>query len=241
MAEKSKLWYLENFNLFNSLNNDSMMELGKISSMREIKKEEPIYFANEPSNSIYFLKTGRVKIAKYFSDGSEKILTIINPGEIFGEMAYLDEGQRTDYAITVEPSLICAINKNDLASFIEKNPELNLKLTKILGFKLRSFSERIEDLIFKEADQRVASFILRYAEKNGKKIGDQIFVKPFLKHQNIGELTACSRQTVNYILTDLRDKGIIEFDRSKLIINKIAVIEENDFLNYVVFLTILFY
>jgi len=44
-----------------------------------------------------FLKTGRVKIAKYFSDGSEKILTIINPGEIFGEMAYLDEGQRTDY------------------------------------------------------------------------------------------------------------------------------------------------
>jgi len=87
-------------------------------------------------------------------------------------------------------------------------------------FKLRSFSERIEDLIFKDAHQRVASFILRYADKNGRKVGDQIFVKPFLKHQNIGELTACSRQTVNYILTDLRSKGIIDFDRNKLIINK---------------------
>ncbi|MBK7981807.1 MAG: winged helix-turn-helix domain-containing protein [Ignavibacteriae bacterium] len=49
-----------------------------------------------------------------------------------------------------------------------------------------------------------------------------MFVKPFLKHQNIGELTACSRQTVNYILTDLRNRGIIDFDRSKLIINNIS-------------------
>lgn len=222
MAEKSKLWYLENFNLFSNLDQSKMMELNQMISDHNIKSDEPIYFANEPSKTIYFLKTGRVKINKYLSDGSEKIIAIINPGEIFGEMAYLDEDQRTDYAVTVESSLICAINKNDLASFIEKNPELNLRLTKLLGLKLRSFSERIEDLIFKDANQRVASFILRYAEKNGKKVGDQIFVKPFLKHQNIGELTACSRQTVNYILTDLRNRGIIDFDRSKLIINNIS-------------------
>lgn len=222
MSEKSKLWYLENFNLFNNLDNNKMMELNRMISDRNIEGDQPIYFANEPSKTIYFLKTGRVKITKYLADGSEKIIAIINPGEIFGEMAYLDEAQRTDYAVTVEPSLICAINKNDLAAFIEKNPALNLRLTKILGLKLRSFSERIEDLIFKDANQRIASFILRYAEKNGKKIGDQIFVKPFLKHQNIGELTACSRQTVNYLLTGLRDKKIIDFDRSKLIINNLA-------------------
>lgn len=221
MADKTKLWYLENFNLFSSLSKEKMMELNSVVNDKEVKGDEPIYFANEPSKNIYFLKTGRVKITKYLADGSEKIIAIINPGEIFGEMAYLDEGKRADFAITVEPSLICAIGKNDLSSFIEKNPELNLRLTKLLGLKIRSFSERIEDLIFKDADQRVASFILRYAEKNGKRIGEQLFVKPFLKHQNIGELTACSRQTVNYILTDLRAKGIIDFDRSKLIINKI--------------------
>ncbi|MEJ5351717.1 MAG: Crp/Fnr family transcriptional regulator [Melioribacteraceae bacterium] len=226
MAEKTKLWYLENFNLFSNLSKEQMMELNKFIIDKEIKANEPIYFADEPSNTIFFLKTGRVKIIKYLSDGSEKIITIINPGEIFGEMAYLDEGKRTDYAVTLEPSRICAINKNDLASFIEKNPELNLRLTKILGLRLKSFTERIEDLIFKDADQRIASFILRYAEKHGKKIGDQIFIKPFLKHQDIGELTACSRQTVNYFLTDLRKRGIINFDRNKLIINKIEEIKK---------------
>ncbi len=218
MAEKSKLWYLENFNIFKGLNEDSMMELNKISSMKEIFKDQPIYFAAEPSKAIYFLKTGRVKIVKYSNDGKENILTLINPGEIFGEMAYLEEEKRTDHALTIESSLICAINKNDLADFINKNPELNLKLTKLIGLKLRSYSERIEDLIFKDANQRIISFILRMAQKNGKELGGQIFIKPFLKHQDIGEITACSRQTVNYLLTDLRNKGVINFDRNKLII-----------------------
>ena len=218
MAEKSKLWYLENFNLFKGLTEDSKMELNKISSMKEIGKEQPIYFATEPSKSIFFLKTGRVKIVKYSNDGKENILTLISPGEIFGEMAYLEEEQRTDYAITIEPSLICAINKSDLAEFINKNPGLNIKISKLIGLKLRSYSERIEDLVFKDANQRIISFILRLSNKSGKELGGQVFIKPFLKHQDIGEITACSRQTVNYLLTDLRDKGIIDFDRNKLII-----------------------
>ena len=220
MAEKSKLWYLENFNLFKGLNEDDMEILKRISSMRKLSKNEPIYFAREPSKAIFFLKTGRVKIVKYHTDGRENIITLINPGEIFGEMAYLDEEQRTDFAVTVDPSLLCAINKDDLAEFINKNPDMNLKLTKIIGLKLKSYSERIEDLVFKDANQRIISFLLRLAGKTGKELGGQIFIKPFLKHQDIGEITACSRQTVNYLLTDLRDKKIIQFDRKKLIILK---------------------
>ena len=225
MAEKTKLWYLENFNLFKGLNEDKKAELKRITSMHELNKNEPIYFANDPSTSIFFLKTGRVKIVKYSSDGKENILTLINPGEIFGEMAFLDEKERTDFAITVEPALVCAINKDDLSEFINRTPSLNIKMTKLIGVKLKSFSERIEDLVFKDADQRVISFLLRMIDKNGKSIGEQIFVKPFLKHQDIAELAACSRQTVNYILTDLRDKNIINFDRKKLVINDLPALK----------------
>lgn len=227
MAEKSKLWYLENFNLFASLKQDSMMELNKIASEKEIDKNQPIYFPNEPSSAIFFLKTGRVKISRYNDDGKEMIMAFINPGEVFGEMSYLGEGERTDIAITVEPSFICAINKDDFANFIEKNPSLNLKITRLIGLKLKSYSERIEDLVFKDARQRVVSFLIKLAEANGKKIGEQIFVKPFLKHQDIADLTACARQTVNDVLTDLREKKIIDFDRKKLVINDFSKLKSH--------------
>lgn len=219
MAEKTKLWYLENFNMFKGLNKASMDKLNRITAMNEIQKSLPIYFANEPSTSIYFLKRGRVKLTRISPDGKEMILALVNPGEIFGELSILDKNERTDFAITIDNCLICAVNLDDFHNFIDENPELNLKVTKHIGLKLLKFSERIESLIFKNATQRVVSFILNQSIEYGKRIGNELFLKPFLTHQDIAELTACSRQTVTSILTDLREKEFIDFDRKKLIIH----------------------
>jgi CRP-like cAMP-binding protein len=205
-AEGTKFWYLENFNIFKDLKEESMQE------------NQPIYFPQEPSNSIFFLKKGRVKLSRTSSDGKEMILALVNMGEVFGEMAFFDEGERNEFATALDDCLVCAINKNEFKGFVDKNPELNLRITKLIGLKLKKYSERIEELVFKDAEQRLVSFLLRLADENGKQIGEEIFVKPFLKHQDIAELTATSRQTVNSILTDLREKRVINFDRKKLII-----------------------
>lgn len=219
MADRSKLWYLENFNLLMGLEKTEMEQLNKISTMQDFKKNQPIYFAKEPSSSIFFLKKGRVKLTRTSNDGKEMILGIINAGEVFGEMSFLDEGERTDYATAIDDALLCAINKQEFREFVEKSPDLNLRLTKLIGFRLKRYTEKIEELVFKDSPQRIISFVLRIAEDNGKKLGSDIFIKPFLKHQDIAELTACSRQTVSSVLTDLREKGIIDFDRKKLIIH----------------------
>lgn len=226
MADKSKLWFLENFNLFEGLAKDDMEKLNKITTMTESKKNEPIYFAQEPSNSIFFLKKGRVKLSRISPDGKEMIIALVNPGEVFGELSILDIQERSDFATTLEESLICAISKEDFKKFLESNPDLNLKISKLIGFKLKHFSERIEELVFKDAYQRVVSFIINLAKEHGKKVGDEYFIKPFLKHHDIAKLTACSRQTVNSILTELREKKLINFDRRKLIIHQMNKLTE---------------
>ena len=220
MADKTKIWYLENFNLLNGLEEDEMERLSKITTMQDFTKNQPVYFAKEPSSSIFFLKKGRVKLTRTSKDGKEMILGIINPGEVFGEMSFLDENERTDFATSIDSALLCAINKQEFKEFVEKSPELNLRITKLIGFRLKNYTEKIEELVFKDAPQRVVLFLLKIAENTGKIIGNDVFVKPFLKHQDIADLTACSRQTVNTVLTDLRKNKIISFDRRKLIIHK---------------------
>ncbi len=227
MAEKSKLWYLENFNLLSGLDEDNMKKLSEITTMQNIGKNQPIYFAKEPSSSIFFLKNGRVKLTRNSTDGKEMILGIINKGEVFGELAYLDKEERTDYAIAMDEVLICAINIEEFKKFVDKNPDMNLRLNKLIGLRLRRYTEKIEDLVFKDSAQRIVAFILRLAEDNGKKLGDEIFIKPFLKHQEIAELTACSRQTVNAVLQELREAGDIEFDRKKLVIKNESGLKKN--------------
>lgn len=228
-AEGTKFWYLENFNIFKDLDDESMQELNRITSMQDIPKNQPIYFPKEPSSSLFFLKKGRVKLTRISGDGKEMILGLVNMGEVFGEMAYLGEGERNEFATALDDALVCAINKDEFKNFVEQNPDLNLKMTKLIGLKLKRYSERIEGLVFKDAEQRVTSFLLKLADENGKIIGNEIFIKPFLKHQDIAELTATSRQTVNSILTDLREKKVINFDRKKLIVmNRNELLKKTD-------------
>lgn len=218
MAEKTSLWYLENFNVFKELPRSSLMVLEKLTSMQDFPKNSPIYFAKEPSTSIFFLKQGRVKLTRTAPDGRELIISLINEGEVFGELSLFDGQEHTDYAIAMERTLICAISREEFRKFVEDNPQLNRRINKLIGLRLRRYSERIEELVFKDAPQRVASFILRIADDNGTYVGSEIFVKPFLTHEDIAKLTACSRQTVNTVLAGLREQRVIDFDRKKLIV-----------------------
>jgi CRP/FNR family transcriptional regulator len=72
-TEGSKFWYLENFNIFKNLQKESMEELERITTMQNISKNQPIYFPQEPSKSIYFLKKGRVKLTRMSSDGKKRL------------------------------------------------------------------------------------------------------------------------------------------------------------------------
>lgn len=218
MSGKSKLWYLENFNLFEGLSREKMMELDKKLSMSNIDKNEIIYFADEPSNSLFLLKEGNVKLTRVSDDGKESITAILKPGEIFGELAITSGSSRDDTAIALDKAVICTISKENFENLLIENPKFNLRITKLIGMKLQRVARNLESLTFKDSSTRVIEFLSEYAEDYGKKIGDEIFIKTTLTHQDIANLTATSRQTVTTVLNNLKDKKILDFSRNKIII-----------------------
>lgn len=213
MAEKTKLWYLQNFNLLEGLDKDSLVEMDRRSKMHESKKKEVIYFPDEQSDTIYFLKEGKVKISRISEDGRTTTLQLIGPGEIFGESAILGQERHENFAEVVEDAVICTLSKDLLSEMMERNPGLNRSVTKFIGFRIRKIEARMEDLVFKDARERVITFLKRYISTFGKKLVDGIMVRPFLTHQEIADLTATTRQTVNAILNDLVREGKIQYTR----------------------------
>ncbi|MEE9574258.1 MAG: cyclic nucleotide-binding domain-containing protein, partial [Candidatus Neomarinimicrobiota bacterium] len=89
MAEKTKIWYLQNFNLIEEMDEPSMEMMDQNSKMKKSSKREIIYFPEERSDTIYMLKEGKVKISRVSEDGKKMTLQLIGPGEIFGESAIL--------------------------------------------------------------------------------------------------------------------------------------------------------
>ena len=226
MSQNSKLWYLENFNLFKGLSKEEMMEVGKKTTMMNANKGQYIYFPEDPSKSVFFLKEGRIKIGHGSSDGKETIKVILHPGEIFGEMSIVGEEKRGDFAQAMDDGvLICAMNREDMEEIMSTHPKMSFKFTKLIGFRLKRIERKLNDLIFKDARTRIIDFIREMGEKHGKKVGDETLIRHSLTHQEIANMTASSRQTVTTLLNELREKNIINFERKRILVRDMNKLE----------------
>lgn len=223
MSTETKLWHLENFNILKSLSLLDKMKMAKKVKESFIKKNEYIYFPEDPSSSLFFLKKGRVKIGTYSDEGKEIIKAILGPGEIFGELSLIEEGRRKDFAIALDNEVkICAMSIEDMEEMMTSNSSLNLKVTKLIGFRLQKIERRLEALIFKDARTRIIDFIREMGEEQGQKIGHEILVKHFLTHQDMANLTATSRQTVTTVLNELKEQNLLHLERNRFLIRDIA-------------------
>jgi len=213
MSEKTKLWYLQNFNVLEGISSSMMAEIEKNTSMQNNAKKEVIYFPEDASNTIYFLKMGKIKIYRLSEDGKTTTLHLLGPGEIFGESAILGQDTHDNIAEVVEDAVVCAMDKRDFQDMMEKSPKLTMSVNKFIGFRLRKIQAHVEDLVFKNAKERITAFLYRYVSTFGKKMVDGWMVRPFLTHQEIADLTATARQTVNQVLNELADDDVIKFSR----------------------------
>ncbi len=219
MQAKTKFWYLKQINILDSMDETLIEKIGKMTSMSVVKKHQPIYFGDEPSRSIFFLKDGHVKLSRISEDGKEVIIDVVGPGEVFGELSLVsEEGQRDEIAETLDEALVCAMSAADFQKVMKDNPELNLEITKKIGMRLRKIQKRVEDLMFKDVQQRIAGFLFEYANEFGKVKNNIITVNNPLTHQDIALLSGCSRQTTTSILDGLRKARLIDFSREKFVI-----------------------
>lgn len=216
MAVHSKLWYFERFRLIDSLNEAQRQHLARTSQMLEVKRGQRIYLPGDPSNQIFLLKRGVIKIASVMPDRREVILAFLYPGDIFGELAVVDDSPRDHLAEAYEDCLLCAMGRDHVTKLIREVPELGFQITKLIGFRIKTLRTRVEELLCKSAHARVAQALLDFAERHGIGDADGVVIPLRLSQGDLGRLVGLSRETVNGILQEWREKGLVEADRRSI-------------------------
>ncbi|MFZ5971110.1 MAG: Crp/Fnr family transcriptional regulator [Bacteroidota bacterium] len=218
MSREASLWYFESANLYNILCPHKVKTMAERHSFNYFKKDEFIYFPEEPAQYIYMVVNGRVRIGHYLDDGREIVTAILTNGEIFGELALAGEEHRRDFAQAMEATTICPLSIDDLKELMKENKELSFKILKLVGLRLMKLERKLELLVFKDARTRIVEFLKDAASWKGKKVGFETMIPTRLTHKDIAALTGTSRQTVTTILNDMKEKNLINFDRKKILI-----------------------
>jgi CRP/FNR family transcriptional regulator, cyclic AMP receptor protein len=130
------------------------------------KPNQILFCEYEPGNDFYILNSGKVRVTKVLGD-KEKTLDVFTAGDIFGEMAILEEAPRSATAIAEEDVKCLKINKQSFEQLLEANPAMALKLLKILSKRIFDAKRRLKILTLKEPEYRVADALLMLAEQKG--------------------------------------------------------------------------
>ncbi len=215
---QDKIWYLKNCDLFERLSDNEIVRIESRSWAKSFDRNSMIYLPSDTGDSVLLLTSGRVKIYHITSEGKQAVLTIIEPGELFGELAVLEEGQRDEFAETMEKSTLVKIPGDLVRDLMDAHPAVSLGITKLMGLRRKRVERRLKSLLFRSNRERLVHLLIELAEKYGQPTAEGLNVGIKLSHQDLASMIGSTRETVTVVLGELQTENQILIKRRQIVL-----------------------
>jgi len=219
LARVSEVSAIARVSIFSKLSQTDIEELTKIAAAKQYAPDKAVFFQGDPSDSLYILVKGSVKVAKASEDGREKILDILGPGEIFGEFAMLDGHPRSATVTTIEPTELAVISRSEFRDFVSTRAEILWKVLASLCERVRKTSTDMLELSSREVPYRLLAALSQLAEKHGQVAADgSCLIGGSFGINDLVAMVGSSREIVSRLLHRYQEEGLIELGNNRLII-----------------------
>jgi CRP-like cAMP-binding protein len=180
---------------------------------QEVIRKAPLFTALDDAAAASLLASmDSVKISR------ENLLSILGPGEMFGELSLFDPGPRTSTATAVTDAKLLSLGQEKLIPWLATNPNVSLQLLARLAQRLRRTNEAVGDLVFSDVPGRVAKALIDLGERFGKQTDEGLFVHHDLTQEELAQLVGASRETVNKALADFAGRNWLKLDGRAVLI-----------------------
>jgi CRP/FNR family cyclic AMP-dependent transcriptional regulator len=201
---------------FEGLNESVLASLYKHVFEKKAVRGDIIVFEGEPTEALYFVVAGVVKVFKTSADGKEQILRIIRPGDSFNDVPILG-GVNLASAAAMSAVTLHGIKKKDLETIFQEYPRLALNVIKVLSVRVQEMVALVEDLSFRHVNSRVAKILLEYAG-NGE--------RPRLTQQEMAAMIGTAREMVGRSFKNLEEEGAIRVERNRIVIANYTLLKK---------------
>ena len=208
--------------LFSSFPDEQLRMLAAVVTRKSLARSSTVMAGGDATDSLYIVLSGRLKVLMSDADGKEVILSILGPGEFFGEMGLIDDSPRSASVVSIEPCELLAIAKRDFKKCLAENFDMSMAVMRGLVRRLREADRKIGSLALLDVYGRVARLLLDMAENvEGEKV-----VTKRLPKQDIAKMIGASREMVSRVMKDLQMGGYIEVRGSNIVLRDSIVLPE---------------
>lgn len=213
--------FLATVPLLTQLEATELSHLAELTREKVYPKGSVILFEDDPGDSLFIVRTGRVKVVLVGEDGREVILGVLGVGEYFGELSLIDNQPRSAHVIAMEDSALLVLRREDFRRRVEASPSVAWSLLLELSRRLRRADGKIGGLVLLDVPGRIARLLLDFAEEGGT----PTIQKP-LTHQTIAQMIGASRETVSRTMKEFQDAGWITVERRAITVADRAALEK---------------
>jgi CRP/FNR family cyclic AMP-dependent transcriptional regulator len=220
--EKRKLF--QGHPLFGNLPPDDLDALLTRARVERYRAGQEVFAKGTPGRSMMAILNGNVRISSPSSAGREFVLTILSPGEVFGEIALLDGRDRTADATAITECELLVLDHRDFIPFLERRGDLCILLLKVLCQRLRQTDEYVEDAVFERLDNRMAKALVRLAKTAGAKDGGSV-VSLRVSQRDLAGMVGATRESVNKQLHVWQRAGLLKLGKRLIQIPDVDALE----------------
>jgi CRP-like cAMP-binding protein len=184
----------------------------------KVSKGQTLFKEGDAGDRLFVVVEGKLKLGTSSGDGRENLLSILGPGDMFGELSLFDPGPRTATATAVTDSRVLALANDQVIGWVTAHPQVSLQLLKRLARRLRRTNEVLADLVFADVPGRVAKAIMDLGERFGTKKDDGLHVNHELTQEELAQLVGASRETVNKALADFAGRGWVRLEPRAVVV-----------------------
>ncbi len=193
--------------------------------LHEFAKDRVIYGPQQPSENLYVVILGRVKIASTAEDGAQTVSRIVRSEGLFGESSLVGAIGRPETATALDSVSVMAWSRAEIESYIEREPRLGVALAQYLVRQCLELQDRIESMAVHKTPERVMLAFIQLAETLGTAMADGSLRIAALTHHTIAEYVGTSREIVTFQMNRLRRMGLLRYSRRHIDIYAQAMAE----------------
>jgi CRP-like cAMP-binding protein len=205
--------------LFGHADDETLDRLADALRVRRFRKGETVFHQGDPGDALFIVASGSVKVVLPSDEGAEPaIVAVLGPGEFFGELAILDGAAHSATIVALEATETLVLHRDTFLGLIDTEPELRRVLLASLAVEIRRLTGHVEDLHFLDLPGRLASRILRLAASEAPEANGSVTIPWPYTQSELAGMIGGSRQSVNRLLADLADEGLIKVGRDVLVV-----------------------
>jgi CRP-like cAMP-binding protein len=208
---------LMEWRLFDGLPAEDVRRVIAASRRRVFARGEVVFHRGDPGDTLHLITKGRFAVRVVTSYGDASTLSILGPGETFGEMALLSEDSiRSATVSALEPGETQSLRRDDFARLRRDRPDVTEVVLAVLAEQLRRTTDRLIEALYVDADTRVRRRLIELAEQYAGHGGPPIVIP--LTQDDIAGLAGTSRATVNRTLRAEQRNGTITLARGRVLV-----------------------